>query len=106
MHSTSVDTSRITFTTSGPYIVTANMGFAANATGFRWLKLRVNNSFDIGFVCQAAFTGDTNVLSVTGQWNFSIGDYVEAVVYQNSTGPLDSTVFSSAFPTFSAMRQN
>lgn len=106
MHSTTTNTSRITFTTSGPYIITANIGFTANATGFRTIKLRVNNSFDIGYASQPAFASETNTLNLTAQYNFNQGDFVEVIVYQNSGGNLDTVSTSQSMPTFSAMRQN
>ena len=96
----------LTVTTKGKYIVTANVGFNANAVGTRYVGIKLNNSTFVAQQTWAGFTGDSNIVSVTATISMNVGDYVEVIVYQTSGGALDMTVFNQATPVFSAIRQN
>lgn len=90
MHSTSTNNTRITFNTAGTYVVTANLRFAANATGLRAVNVRLNG-------------GSTNLVQVNGAptptsiWTgvascthtFTAGDYIEMTGLQASGGALN-----------------
>lgn len=86
MHSTSVNTSRITMATAGVYLVTAAVAWDINGTGYRYLNIRHNGSQKIGMTDAPAAAGDYILQTASAIYSFSVGEYVEAVVYQNSGG--------------------
>lgn len=95
MHSTSSNTSRITATTTGLYLVTASLGFAANATGYRVAQLRKNSAGAVGSGTKVAIeavpsTGASAPTSVAFAVyvQLTAGDYVEMFGFQNSGGAL------------------
>ncbi len=99
MHDTSTNNSRITFTTAGTYIITANLlvDMAGGATTNSWtLWLKVNGT-EISRVQWANITAseDRSVL-ITDAYVASADDYVEVVVYNNSgvTGTVRGLVSS------------
>lgn len=91
MHSTSVNTSRLTFNTSGIYVVTFVCSFAVNVTGDRQALLRKNGSEFIAGHEKKALVGVSAEcgLQVTAVEFFCEDDYVEAVVKQDSTAALN-----------------
>jgi hypothetical protein len=96
----------LTATTKGKYIVTANVGFNANAVGTRSVGIKLNNTTFVAQQNWAGFTGDSNIVSVTATISMDVGDYVEVFVYQTSGGALDTVTFDQTTPVFSAIRQN
>lgn len=94
MHSTAVNTSRITIPASsgGKYWIGGNAEFVANATGTRWIGLQLNGSSFIARKQIPSNSGsyDTGLFVATMQ-SLSAGDYVELIVYQNSGGALNVT---------------
>jgi hypothetical protein len=97
---------RLTATTKGKYIVTANIGLDANAVGTRSVGIKLSNSTFVAIQSWAGFTGDSNIVSVTATISMNVGDFVEAIVYQASGGTLGTVPFNQATPVFSAIRQN
>lgn len=92
-HSVSSNTSRITCGTgnTGLYHFTANGRFAANATGYRQVSLRLNGTTEVYRITNPAPSG-TNPWEWTigGYWRFTATtDYMEVVVYQTSTVSLN-----------------
>jgi len=102
----SANPSRLTATTKGKYIVTANIGLDANAVGTRSVGIKLNNSTFVAQQTFVGFTGDSNIVSVTATISMNVGDFVEVFVFQNSGGALGTVVFNQATPVFSAIRQN
>ena len=91
MHSTSSNTSRITCNAAGLYLVTATLGFAANATGFRRLDLRKNGSATpFATVSHAAAPTLSSSVSISEFVQLSVGDYIEMFGTQTSGGALAS----------------
>lgn len=92
MHSTVSNTSRLTVPSGwgGIYHLGASVRFEANATGQRWVALRVSGTLRIAISgsTQAA-AGLAESLSVACDWQLGEGDYVEMIVYQTSGGLLD-----------------
>lgn len=106
MHSTSSNTSRITIVTPGWYTFVFNGEFAASAGGTdRSFNLRLNGSTYIGAARGAPIASATvtTLGVVTAMRSLSVGDYVEAVVYQNSGGALALRYSAAYSPTFSAV---
>jgi len=101
MHSTSVNTSRITINTAGVYILTGTVSFPANATGFRQTALRLNGGTFIASDVRASIaTGIELIIATT--WKFAAADYVELLVQQTSGAPLNVTSLSAYSLEFAA----
>jgi hypothetical protein len=92
MHSTSVNTGRITCPTDGAgwYTIGGCVRFAANTTGYREVKIQFNGTTDLAIqrVPNSGATDDSR-LSITTDFLMTPGDYVELVVAQNSGGALN-----------------
>lgn len=105
MHSTSVNTGRLTAPVTGVYSMGAHINFAAHATGIRYLALRVNGGTTIAVeLDNAAAGGSDTIMSISGMYRLAVGDYVEAVVFQNSGGNLNVQVASNYSPELWAVR--
>lgn len=109
MHSTSSNTSRIVATTAGLYLVTVSIYFAANATGYREVKLRINSAgSSVGgtpvrggqFRIPATATGSGYCGGATSV-RLAATDYIEAFVTQTSGGSL-ATVVGEEFSRLAA----
>lgn len=103
MHSTAVNTGRITFTTAGFYGLDGHVEYTANVGGNRRLAFRVNGSTYIaklgpGFN-NAAFTAE---LSLHTSYQFAAADYAELIAYQNSGGALNVLASGNYSPEFAA----
>lgn len=102
MHSTSVNTSRITFNTPGLYVVTASVEFAANATGERNLELLLNGTTFIALDGRRAQAAGSTYCTIETQYKFAATNYVEIRALQSSGGALNVNNFSQASPEFAA----
>lgn len=89
MHSTSSNTTRITFTTAGTYAIGGVGRFATNATGKRQVNIRLNGATVIAASSCNAVSGSPTFVSVSSVWRFSAADYIEFEVEQNSGGALN-----------------
>lgn len=91
MHSPTVNPSRITFNTAGWYLVTANLGWQANATGhrasyLRWTRGGVPTYHNAATVLQATSqAGEVTQYQLAMGFQAQAGDYVELIAYQHST---------------------
>jgi hypothetical protein len=107
MHSTTSNTSRITFPVAGIYLVGCNVTFAANATGVRVAGISLNGISDpTSFIArtQAINAGsDDQMLNASTIWTFGTSDYIETAVYQTSGGALNSKTTGSASPAMWAI---
>jgi hypothetical protein len=86
----------------GFYCITANVAFAANATGRRAVTLVLNGAGTGSVQVAASPTGGTN-LSVTTNLYLFAGDQVTVNGFQNSGGALN-TIASAGFPALSVGR--
>lgn len=106
MHSTSSNTGRITIPTGwgGKYRITGHVEFAANATGTRWVGIRVDGSTFIAIQqSQNAGGSDPVRLTVSTDYVLAATQYLELVCYQSSGGSLNVNAASAYSPEFSAM---
>ncbi len=96
MHSTSVNTSRITCVTAGKYLFTGSVAFASNATGIRGARFLANGGTTYEQCGQPAAAG-AGAMSISGIIPMTAGQYVELQAYQSSGGNLvaDTTRFSA-----------
>jgi hypothetical protein len=93
LHSTSVNTSRITAAATGKYLVTAAVTFAANATGYRQVKIVKNGVTDYAIATALNLgAADTPGVTVSDIVDLAASDYVEIAVAQNSGGALNVAV--------------
>ena len=92
LHSTSVNTSRITIPADGAgwYSIGGHVRFAASATGYREVKVRLNGVTDLAIqrVNNSGATDDCRV-SISTEYPLAVGDYVELCATQNSGGALN-----------------
>jgi hypothetical protein len=96
MHSTSVDTERITVPSGegGLYAVYATVQFAANATGYRHIEFYVNSTtqYPCDQVPAVTTASAVTILSGARTIPLSAGDWVVVRVRQASGGNLDVTL--------------
>lgn len=99
MHSTVSNTSRLTAVMHGKYHIYASIRFAANATGYRYVQLRVDGTTYIAADKRAALASGTQFFTVSTEINLALGQYAELIVYQDSGGSLnvDATSYSPIF---------
>ena len=73
--------------------MTANITYAANATGFRWFFLRINGSnnfYSASNPVLPAYASWPNYVSASFVLDLAAADYVEVFGYQSSGGALDA----------------
>lgn len=98
IHSTAVNTSRLTAVHGGKYLITCNVFFDANATGIRDFDIRLNGVTFISAARESVSSAAVGSSIITTTiYNLAATDYVECVVFQNSGGALN-TLF---LPNFS-----
>ena len=102
MHSTVTNTSRVTMTTAGVYIVTGHAVFAANATGTRQLTLRINGTTFIAITSFPNRGVNTVEMSIAAVYKFAATNYVELGMFQDSGGALNSLAGGNYGPELSA----
>jgi len=103
MHDTTSNTSRITITSgagAGKYLIGGCFEFAANATGIRLVLINLNGTTTIANITQNAASSFGTVICLTTAYSFSVDDYVELQVFQNSGGNLDVTASPNHSPEF------
>jgi hypothetical protein len=83
MHSASIN-SRLTAQRSGTYLITAQIEWGANATGYREINLCKGGSFCYGFNTVPAISGTSTFQNVQQVWRMQAGDYVEVRGWQTS----------------------
>jgi hypothetical protein len=94
---------RITVDQDGFYNITANVGFATNATGRRLVQIFVNGS-DRGSVQVTASTAGSTLISVSTNVYLVATDYVEVHALQQSGGALNTAQVTGVYPVLSVGR--
>lgn len=103
MHSTSVNTSRITFNTAGLYVISGHVSFAGNVTGHREVQIKLNAATYLAVLNVPAVAAVSNpYISIATTYKFAVADYVELRCYQNSGGALNTAVLAATSPEFTA----
>jgi hypothetical protein len=99
-HDTVTNNSRLTCRYAGKYHVTANCEFVANATGYRWLTLRVNGTAAqyLGLDRRVGHATVGGTLLVSADLDLAVNDYVQAFVFQDSGGNLNVSAASALLP--------
>lgn len=105
MWDASTNPERITIDAPGTYDIRATVAFAANATGARVLKIRVNGTTDIdGDRSDSPSGSQATLLHVSRVYPLVAGDYVEIVANQSSGGALDIAFDTHRAPHVSVAR--
>ena len=104
MHDTSVSNSRITIQTEGKYLINGNWSWAANASGYRRGRFRVNGSTVIAMAQTVTPPPGNPRMTLSCIYSFSVDDYIELVVDQDSGSGIDVTSESLYSPIFSAIK--
>jgi hypothetical protein len=94
---------RIAVGQAGFYCVTANIAFAANATGRRLVSIAVNGTEVTSTSVMAAPTGST-ILCATTNLYLAAGDLVTMSAIQTSGGALNTVVIAGFYPALSVGR--
>ena len=94
---------RIAVGQAGFYCVTANIAFAANATGRRLISINVNGNEVAGTSVMAAPTQST-ILCATTNLYLASGDLVTMAAIQTSGGALNTVVVAGTYPALSVGR--
>lgn len=98
MHSTAVNTGRITFTTGGVYEVGASVSFPSS-TGIRSVVVALNGVTSlVGQRTTALGGGFADILSCSTIYSFSAADYITVIVYQSSGAALNVSAASNYSP--------
>lgn len=105
IHSTSVNTGRLTCQTDGYYLIDGHLRWATNSTGQRTLNIKLNGTT---FIASASFDATAGSLptsiGATTLYYLVVGDYVEMFAFQNSGGNLDIASFGNYSPEFAMHR--
>jgi hypothetical protein len=94
---------RIVIGQDGFYNITANIGFASNATSRRLVQIFVNGS-DRGSVNVTAAAAGTTLLTVSTNVYLALNDYVEVHALQLSGGALNTVSVTGVYPVLSVGR--
>jgi hypothetical protein len=103
MHSNTTNASRLVAKVAGLYEINATIIWTTNATGGRFLGLLRTHGSSSSFIAvgsapnNGVFEDDQ---SVSTTFALKKGDYVEAVVFQNSGGSLDIVHIPATTPDF------
>lgn len=103
LHSTSVNTDRITITTPGYYAAWAGVQWAANVTGRRQIIIRLNGNnivTDIKMAVTDAAVGTVHAIGAAPRYCVA-GDFFQVYVLQASGGALNSVASATnSMPQF------
>lgn len=100
LHSTSINTGRLTAPVAGKYLIFANVVFLANATGERVALVRLNGgTANIAYGNNMPGSGFASINLAT-VYSLAAGDYVELRVFQSSGGALTIGKQSEYSPEF------
>jgi hypothetical protein len=94
---------RIVVGQAGFYNITANVGFASNATSRRLILIYVNGNQREGVQVPASPSG-TTLLSISSNVYLDSGDYVEVFALQQSGGALNTVISAGVTPFLSVGR--
>lgn len=84
IHSTSVNTSRMTIVTPGRYKVLGGCGIAANATGSRTLRVAKNAATTKAVRVAANTAGASTIMQIQDEVLCVAGDFIELTMTQDS----------------------
>lgn len=93
MHSTSSNTSRVTFQTAGRYLVSTRVQFATGAGNRRLVNFKINGTTDVpAFQCPPTGGAFSTIISTDMTYVAAASDYVEVWAYHDVGSDLDVTL--------------
>lgn len=95
IHDTSSNTSRLTATTAGKYLLIANIVFSSNNTGNRQILIYKNGSSTGDSLLWGNSGGGEDQTLFTSLYDLSSSDYLECYVWQDSGTSINVTTSSS-----------
>jgi hypothetical protein len=98
-HDNSTNNTRLTVPTTGYYLISTAINWAANSSGVRILEFKKNGSTGVGYIEQGS--DDSCAQAYTVPLFATAGDYFEVVGYQNSGGNLATLAGGEVFNFFS-----
>lgn len=105
IHDTVTNNSRLTCQTAGVYSVVFSAAFAANATGYRYIGIRLDGGNILAYQSSLSLgAGQGNLMTVSTVFALAAAQYVEAIVYQNSGGALNVVSNVADSPEFMMIR--
>ncbi len=106
IHSLVSNTGRLTCVTAGKYLIHGLVWFAANATSYRFVNIKVNGATNIASI-QVDPTSVASVetaVEVTTTYDLIATDYVTLQAYQNTGGSLNILALANRSPVFEMFR--
>jgi hypothetical protein len=102
LHDTVTNNTRVTIpaNNAGVYLVVGGTQFAANATGFRQLELRLNGTTVLATVSLPVNGATPTVAQIAAVVSLSVADYLELIATQNSGGALNAGSATRALASF------
>lgn len=105
IHDPAANNSRLVCKTAGLYAVIGHAVFAAHATGYRQLSIRLNGATYISPQNNLSVGGaDATNLTAQTQYFLNVNDYVELIAYQTSGGALNVLASANQSPEFMMAR--
>ncbi len=101
MHDNATNNTRLTAPVTGIYEISASIVWGPNATGRRQVFLRKNGSTTLAIEHGVPGSGSDWGQTITTAPSLQAGEYVEVLVFQNSTGALDVLKANESTPEFS-----
>lgn len=104
MHDTVTNNSRVKATHAGVYDIVGSIAYAANATGYRQARLRLNGTTYLAIQLQpSAGAGVETVVVVSTQYTLAATDYIELVAFHSAGTAINSNNDANYAP-FLAMK--
>jgi hypothetical protein len=104
MHSTTTNTSRLTATKAGKYLVVGMVWFNTNGTGIRNIYIYKNGSVVAQTGENTCSSANSTILNIVNFVDLAVNDYIELEAYQSSGGDLAVRALSGRTPVFVAQR--
>lgn len=104
MHDNTTNNSRIICRVAGLYLISGHISWAANATGKRYLQLRLNGATGIAETYERPTVSEVATMSVSTTYQLAVNDYVEMRCYQDSGAALNVSVVGNLSPELSVIR--
>lgn len=104
IHSLVLNTSRLTCQTAGKYVIIGTAQFALNATGRRYIYIKLNGTVYIAQHGGSDAEATAYVTHCSCIYDLSLTDYVELFVYQDRGGALNVEFSGEASPVFQMHR--
>lgn len=101
---TLTSTTKLPATVAGKYAIGAGIEWAGNASGSRYVQLRLNGTTTIAMTEDDPSAASPLNQEVNTIYDLAVSDYIECIVYQNSGGALNVTAVSNYSPEFWMVR--